>query len=110
MSDVSTSIAHANRRLYPRYEVEVPVEILAEDAPAPVALHTANLSLCGCSIVLTDQFPVGLRVQATFLVGEHRVVVYGRVITRHPQLGNGIMFLRFPGDGEERLRRFLEGL
>lgn len=110
MPDACVSPARANRRLYPRYEVQLPVEIVAEGAPAPVALRTANLSLCGCSILVTNQFPVGLRVQMTFVAGEDRVVVHGRVITRHPQLGNGIMFLRFAGDGEERLRRFLEGL
>lgn len=110
MPDACATPARANRRLYPRHEVELPVEILAETAVASVSLRTANLSLCGCSILVTDQFHVGLRVRLTFLVGQERIVVYGRVITRHPQMGNGIMFLRFDDDGEERLRRFLEGL
>ena len=110
MSDSCASPAQTNRRLYPRYEVALPIEILAEDATDPVILNTANLSLCGCSIVVSSQFPVGVRIQATLLIGDDHVAVHGRVITRHPQLGNGIMFLRFVGDGEERLRRFLERL
>lgn len=110
MSDARASAAQTNRRLYPRYEVALPIEILVEDDAGFLSLRTANLSLCGCSIVLDRQLAVGSRVQATLQAGGDLVVVHGRVITRHPQFGNGIMFLRFVGDGEERLRRYLESL
>jgi hypothetical protein len=54
--------------------------------------------------------PLGARVQATLWLNDHPLVIRGRVVTRHPQFGNGIMFLDFEDDGEQVLTRYLEGL
>jgi hypothetical protein len=54
--------------------------------------------------------PLGARVQATLWLNDHPLVIRGRVVTRHPQFGNGIMFLDFEDDGEQVLARYLEGL
>jgi PilZ domain len=104
------AIAQADRRLHQRYSVQVPIQLQPEGATTPILLETSNLSLYGCNIMMAVQLPVGIRVQATLHLGQHRVVLRGRVLTRHPQFGNGIMFLKFEDDGEQRLRKFLQGL
>jgi hypothetical protein len=40
----------------------------------------------------------------------YSLVIHGRVVTRHPQFGNGIMFVEFEGDGEQLLKRYLDGV
>jgi hypothetical protein len=103
-------IAEAERRLHQRYSVHLPIQLQSEGTATPILLETSNLSLYGCSVMMAVQLPVGIRVQATLTLAEHRIPIRGRVITRHPQFGNGIMFIKFEDDGEQRLRKFLEAL
>ena len=110
MPDRHPQIAQAERRLHQRYSVEIPVILQPEDSPAPISSHITTLSLSGCSLKLTDQFHVGQRLRIELSLPGRNVVTIGRVITRHPQFGNGIMFLKFGEDGEQQLRKFLEGL
>jgi hypothetical protein len=60
--------------------------------------------------MMAVQLPVGLSVQAQLCLGEHVILVRGRVVTRHPEFGNGILFLELDNDGERRLRAFMEDL
>ncbi len=110
MPEPKTSVAQAERRLYPRYQVQIPILIEPEGAAEPLSLTTSVISACGCSVMMADQLPLGHRLLARLSLGKDHVFIQARVITRHPQFGNGIMFLRFEGDGEDRLRRYLEGL
>ena len=110
MSKYPSLLPHGEQRLYPRYSVELPLEIQFEGASAPLQLKTCNISLCGCCVMPAEQFPVGVSARLALFLGEDQITIKGRVITRHPQFGNGIMFLRFDGSGEERLRAFLNAL
>jgi hypothetical protein len=110
MADRQPSLAQAERRLHERHSVQIPIRLQPEDSPTSISCQTSNLSLCGCSIMLTDQLPLGLRLRIELSLPQQRAVVCGRVITRHPQFGNGIMFLKFEDDGEQQLRKFLGGL
>lgn len=104
------AVAQAERRLYPRSSVRVPLELHLEDSAAPLRLETTELSRNGCSVVMAAPLSVSTRVQLTLSLDQQRVLVWGRVVTRHPEFGNGIMFLGFQGDGEEQLRRYLDSL
>lgn len=110
MSEYSFLLPRGEQRLYPRYSVELPLEVQLEGASAPVPLKTCNISLCGCCVMPAEQFPVGLSARLTIFLDEDQITIKGRIITRHPQFGNGVMFLKFDGDGEERLRIFLNTL
>jgi hypothetical protein len=103
-------IAQAERRRQQRYPIQVPIRLHFGGWDTAVALATTNLSLYGCSIMTSPQLPVGIEVYAKLSLPDHCVQIRGRVVTRHPELGNGIMFMNFEDDGEERLRQFLEGL
>ncbi len=104
------AVAQAERRLYPRSSVRVPLELRLEGSAAPLRLETTELSRNGCSVAMAAPLPVSIRVQATLSLGQQPVLVRGRVVTRHPEFGNGIMFLEFQGDGEEQLRSYLDSL
>jgi hypothetical protein len=53
------------------------------------------------------QLPLAVRVQATLWLDACPIVIRGVVVTRHPQFGNGIMFVEFEGQGEQLLTRYL---
>ena len=73
-------------------------------------LETTNLSLGGCYIQLIMALPLGARVQVTLWLGGFPVLIQGRVVTRHPQFGNGIMFVEFEGQAEQLLARYLDAI
>jgi hypothetical protein len=73
-------------------------------------LETTDLSRNGCYVQLLIPLSVGIRVQATLWLDGSPVVIRGRVVTRHPQFGNGIMFLEFEGDAEQKLTSYLDAV
>ena len=95
------------RRLSPRYTVNVPIELHEEGSRIPVRVETSDLSRGGCYIKLTIPLRVGGRVRAQLWLDGQSIVARGRVVTRHPDFGNGIMFLEFEGEGEKLLRQYL---
>ncbi len=71
---------------------------------------TTDLSRGGCYVELLLQFPVGARLRATLWLDQQPIVVRGLVVTRHPQFGNGIMFVEFEGQSEQLLGRYLDAI
>ena len=104
------AVAQEERRAHPRHSVQVQVELRQEGSDVPMRLTTTDLSRNGCYVELIAPLSVGIRVKATLWLGEQCVRVRGCVVTRHPQYGNGIMFLIFEDDGQQILRTFLEKL
>jgi PilZ domain len=99
-----------DRRLHPRHALQVQVELREEVADVPVRLETTDLSRGGCYVQLLMPLPVGIRVRITLWLDNCCLVIHGRVVTRHPQFGNGIMFLEFEGEGEQLLKRYLDAI
>jgi len=99
-----------DRRQHPRYTVQVQIEIRQEGSDVPMRLETTDLSRGGCYIQLMMALQLGARVQVTLWLGGCPVVIQGRVVTRHPQFGNGIMFVDFEGEGEQLLNRYLQAI
>jgi c-di-GMP-binding flagellar brake protein YcgR len=103
-------LGRPERRRYPRYTVHIQIELRQEDNDVPMRLETTDLSRNGCYVQLLAPLPVGIRIQATLWLDGYPVVIRGRVVTRHPQFGNGIMFLEFEADAEQKLSRYLEAI
>jgi len=99
-----------DRRRHPRYTVQVQIEILQEGNSHPMRLETTDLSRGGCYIQLLMQLSLGIRLQATLWLDGYPIVIRGLVVTRHPQFGNGIMFVEFEGQGEQLLTRYLDAI
>ena len=104
----SPAVSHTDRRVYPRYTVQVQIELHEDGSDVPLRLQTSDLSRGGCYVQLIMTLPLGTYVRATLWLGDLPVRFRGRVVTRHPQFGNGIMFLDFEGDGAQILARYLD--
>ncbi len=102
------SIVVTERRRYPRYRVQVQIELHQEDSEVPLRLETTDLSRNGCYVQLMMPLPVGVKVQATLWLQDQPIRVRGRVVTRHPQFGNGIMFLEYEIGAEAKLVAYLD--
>jgi len=107
---LSSGVSPPDRRRYPRYSVQVQIELRQEGSDVPLRLQTTDLSRGGCYVQLMMTMPVGTSVSATLWLGDSPLRVRGRVVTRHPQFGNGIMFLEFEGQGEQVLARYLDAI
>ena len=104
------SLAEPDRRLHPRYTLQVQIEIHEEGNEVPMRLQTTDLSRGGCYIELIMPLAIGVRVRATLWLDGYPIVIHGRVVTRHPQFGNGIKFVHFEGQAEHLLIRYLEAV
>jgi len=107
----STSLAlDHDRRRYPRYTVQVQIALHLDGDDVPMRLETTDLSRGGCYVQLLMALPLAAQVHATLWLDDVPINIRGRVVTRHPQYGNGIMFLDFEGEGEQLLKRYLEAI
>jgi len=97
-----------DRRQYPRVATHVQIEIHEEGSDVPMRLETTDLSRGGCYVQLLIPLSVGLRVRLTLWLDGYPAVIHGLVVTRHPQYGNGIMFVDFEGEADQLLKRYLE--
>jgi hypothetical protein len=106
----SSAVNEIERRQHARYTVHVQVEIRQEDSDVPMRLETTDLSRGGCYVQMMIPLSVGKRVRATLWLDGYAVTLRGLVITRHPQFGNGIMFVEFDDEGEHLLKRYLDAI
>jgi hypothetical protein len=104
----SSTPAPPERRGTPRYTVNVQIELRADGADIPLRAETTDLSRGGCYVQMMTTLPIGTYAKGTLWLDGTAVRIRGRVVTRHPQYGNGIIFIAFEGDGEVFLGRYLE--
>jgi hypothetical protein len=105
-----STTAKPDRRRWPRYTAQVQIELRRDDSDIPLRLQTTDLSRGGCYVQLMMTLPVGTYLNATLWLDDVAIFSRGRIVTRHPQFGNGIMFLNFQGNGEQLLARYLEAI
>jgi c-di-GMP-binding flagellar brake protein YcgR len=101
------STPEQNRRQYSRLKLRVPVELILEGATSPLRGATADLSLSGCYIESIFPHPVGTKLELKLRLDD-TLSVQGTVVTRDPQVGNGIQFDPMSPKDNEKLRAFLE--
>jgi hypothetical protein len=108
---LSTSLlTRPERRRYPRYSVQVQIELRQEGKDFPMRVETTDLSRSGCYVQLLIPLPVDTRIRATLWLDGYPVVIRGRVATCHPQFGNGIMFQEFEDHADQQLCRYLDAI
>ena len=106
----TAALPEGDRRFHPRYTVQVQIEIRPEGSDVPIRLATTDLSRGGCYIELIMPLPIGTHIQATLWLDGRPIVIQGRVVTCHPQYGNGIMFEKFEGQAEQLLHQYLDNI
>lgn len=95
------------RRRDPRYSVQVPIELQVEDGDTIFSAETTDLSRNGCYIRLRNPLPIALRIRATLWLDTVPIQIAGRIVTRHPDFGNGIMFLKMQDRDKQALATYL---
>jgi len=98
------------RRQSPRFTAQVQIELRRDGNNVPLRLQTTDLSRGGCYVQLVTPLPIGTYVDATLWLDQSPVRIRSRVVTRHPQFGNGIMFLEFHDCAESLLWRYLDAI
>lgn len=104
---LTTALIHTDRRHHPRYTLQIPIDLRREDSGDCQHLETTDLSLGGCYVRLMHPLALATYVRVTLWIEEAPVPIRGRVVTRHPQYGNGIMFLDLEDTGDQILARYL---
>jgi len=109
---ISPSVVPAppDRRRHPRHAIRAQIELREDGTDVPIRMNTTDLSRGGCYVELMTTLPVGTSVTATLWLNDRCVRAKARVVTRHPQFGNGIQFLEFEGNGQDLLTRYLDAI
>jgi c-di-GMP-binding flagellar brake protein YcgR len=103
MSDVPH---HRERRRYPRIKAKVPIELLCAGA-APMRTTTDEISVCGCYVETMFTMDVGAKLTIKLSIGGETIHVSGAVVTKYPQVGNGIDFTQMHPNDSRKLSEFI---
>jgi|SRR5271170_4160215 len=95
------------RRDAVRIKVKAPVEIFLEGTDTPLRGATADLSMRGCYIETMFPFAIGTVLELKLQLNS-RLLIFGKVVTSDPQVGNGISFTRILPEDLEELRVYIE--
>ena len=95
------------RRRYPRIKAKIPVELRCAGA-APMRTATDEISICGCYIETMFTMEVGTKLDIVLSIHEAKLGAKGVVVTRYPQVGNGIDFVDIAPDDRIRLVQYIE--
>ena len=104
---VSSSATHdPERRRYPRVKAQIPVELTCIGA-APMRTSTDEISLCGCYIETMFTMEVGTTLSVTLSLETKMIRCTAVVVTKYPQVGNGIDFIDMSQDDRLKLSRHI---
>ncbi len=98
-----------DRRQFRRWHIAVQAELRVQGNEVPIRGQTTDIGTGGCYIEMVVTLDVGTQLNVVLWLGHEKLVIDGRVVTRHPQFGNGIQFTDVSVDSRQRLQRFLEG-
>lgn len=96
------------RRRFQRLKRSVQTELRAQGSETPVRTETVDISMGGCYIEMALTFEVGTLLKLVLWLGHKKLSVDAKVVTRHPQFGNGIEFGKMPEVSLNLLKTFLE--
>jgi len=105
-----SSVTPVERRTYPRFTVQVQIELHEDGKDLPIRTETSDLSRGGCYVQLNLTLSLGTYINGRLWLNDELVVFRGRVVTCHPQFGNGIMFLHLDGNGDQVLAQYLQAV
>ena len=98
------------RRRFPRYKCELPVEITMPGLQFPCLGRTTDVSLGGCYISSWLNRAVGTEVELKLWVGDIGVKMKAIIRTSDPGVGNGVEFKGLDETGKQDLSDYLDHL
>jgi len=107
--DLPPSVEHYTPpRKYPRFRLDLPLELFVEGSPLPTRATTLDVGLGGCYARTQTPPRVGVSLRIVLWLGQGRLTVQGRVVFSDPGLGVGIVFKTLSEESRELLQTFLE--
>jgi c-di-GMP-binding flagellar brake protein YcgR len=97
---------HPERRRYPRIKAKIPLELLCPGV-APMRTSTDEISACGCYVETMFTMDVGTRLTIKLSIGGETLHASGQVVTKYPQVGNGIDFIQMHPNDSRKLGEFI---
>jgi c-di-GMP-binding flagellar brake protein YcgR len=94
------------RRRYPRIKAKVPVELVCSGSP-PMRTSTEEISLCGCYVETMFTMDIGTKLTVLLAVKGDILNANGIVVTKYPQVGNGIDFIQMHPSDRLKLNDFI---
>jgi len=95
------------KRKRERHKLSVPVELHFEGSNFPLRGSTTDISLDGCYVENSLPLRIGTRLELK-LLGADTVLIPAKVVTCHPQVGNGIQFVKVDPVVRDALSRYLK--
>ncbi len=74
----------------------------------PIRAETADVSAGGCYIEMALTLEIGTPLNLVLWLGHKKLVLNGKIVTRHNHFGNGIEFGDMSTESRNRLLNFLE--
>jgi len=99
----------AERRQFHRLKAAIQAELRVDGSEVPIRVETADISEGGCYIEMPITLTKGASVQVVLWVGGEKLSFPGRVVTSHPQFGNGLEFHGLSPECKRSLGHFLDG-
>jgi c-di-GMP-binding flagellar brake protein YcgR len=96
------------RRRFQRLPIAMQAELRVRGTELPIRVETADISAGGCYVEMAVTVDVGTALDVVLWLGHEKLVVRGRVVTRHPHFGNGIEFVGVSPDDRQKLQLFLD--
>jgi hypothetical protein len=106
-SSSGSSEPRTEHRAAPRIKVNLPVELFLPGNDVPLRGATSDISESGCYIESIFPHPIGTVLEMSLQVNG-TILAVGTVVTRDPQVGNGIKFTKMLPEDREELRKYVE--
>jgi hypothetical protein len=84
------------------------LELRVKGSTAPIRAQTTDISVVGCYVEMGFTFEPGTELSIVLWLGEEKLIAEGKVITRHPQFGNGIELVGMSEESRNKLAHYLE--
>ena len=97
-------------RQYPRYKVELSVELCSPIDHVPVRAKIADICLGGCYVELSFTRDLSSEVELTLWLDDSKLSAKGIVVSSHPSFGNGIKFTHLEDAARAQLQLFVQNL
>jgi diguanylate cyclase (GGDEF)-like protein/putative nucleotidyltransferase with HDIG domain len=97
-----------NRRMYPRLDCRLTVELQPENGSSMFLGNLANISLNGCYVETPELLPASSRIIVRFSVGDAGLKAIGNIIRSTPGRGVALQFQDAAREEREQLKRILD--
>jgi len=99
-----------DRRKHPRMKSVNSVEIYPSGQTAPIRARTADISLGGCFVEMSNTLEKGMTLKLALWVRDTKLWAQAKVITSTPGYGIGVQFTAMSDMERRQLEQFLESI